>query len=221
MSKQKNTAFTLVELLVVISIIGILSSIGSGAFGQIRNNAKKARAQQELNQIARAIDTAKQESGKLLFDMSGNVNPSGYTASRYSADFSRSTNCLSEIGNTRDDWIACQAEWINILNSIANHTNGAFDNLSMFGTDPWGRPYLIDENEGVNNTLCFADIVMSTGPNGEHDGVDDIYGTIPFLSEGKTFSFYLINTSGSGQGVTWLFDCICGAVNSTCQQVTP
>jgi len=60
---KKKLGFTLVELLVVMAILGILSSI---AFGQYRNSQKKARdaqRQSDLSNIARALEMYYNDNG--------------------------------------------------------------------------------------------------------------------------------------------------------------
>lgn len=49
--------FTLVELLVVISIIAILSIIGLTVFTGVQKNARDARRQSDVDAIAKALET--------------------------------------------------------------------------------------------------------------------------------------------------------------------
>ncbi|MDI6821184.1 MAG: type II secretion system protein [Patescibacteria group bacterium] len=54
--KQKQ-AFTLIEMLVVIAIIGVLSSVLLTALGPARDKAKDARIIQEINQVRVILET--------------------------------------------------------------------------------------------------------------------------------------------------------------------
>lgn len=64
---KNNKGFTLIEMLVVIAIIGLLSSVVLVALGPSRNKAKDARIISDLNQARAAAET--------LFDPSTGVYP--------------------------------------------------------------------------------------------------------------------------------------------------
>lgn len=53
----KRSAFTLIEMLVVVAVIGILSSVLLTALGPARNKAKDARIIQEINQVRAYAET--------------------------------------------------------------------------------------------------------------------------------------------------------------------
>ena len=61
--KQKNQAgFTLVELLIVISIIGVLSALLMANFIGVRQRAKDAQRKSDLRQIQSALELYKSDS---------------------------------------------------------------------------------------------------------------------------------------------------------------
>ena len=43
-----------------------------------------------------------------------------------------------------------------------------------FIKDPWGSPYLLDENEAENSTYCRRDWILSAGPDQIFGNTDDI-----------------------------------------------
>lgn len=53
---MKNKGFTLIELLVAMAIIGILATIGLGAFFTSQIKARDARRKQDLGQIQKALE---------------------------------------------------------------------------------------------------------------------------------------------------------------------
>ncbi len=70
---MKRRAFTLVELLVVISIIGLLSSIAVVNLGAARNKAKRAKAQAEVRMLFDAINRYNIDNGSWPGLGSGNL----------------------------------------------------------------------------------------------------------------------------------------------------
>src|SRR5437762_8595074 len=64
MTKEDNDAFTLIELLIVISIIIILMGLLFPAFRGAQDQAKKVQAKNDLTQIVTAVSAYYTEYGK-------------------------------------------------------------------------------------------------------------------------------------------------------------
>lgn len=79
---MKRAAFTLVELLVVISIIGILSTVAVVATDSARRQALDARRKADLVQLAKAIEMYNYDNGDLPMNTVGFCfaisNPNGW-----------------------------------------------------------------------------------------------------------------------------------------------
>ncbi len=147
----KNRGFTLIELLVVISIISFLSSIVLASLNTARNKAQTAKAKEDMQQIMNAISVAEQDSGKTLM---------GITGSNCSDCNCRDVN-LRNIDSTN----SCYQAWFNAITKIEAATNGIYKGISNITRDPWGSPYLLDENEGEYGG-CGQDNFRSVGPTG-------------------------------------------------------
>jgi prepilin-type N-terminal cleavage/methylation domain-containing protein len=67
-SKQKNEAFTLIELLIVVAIIGILAAIAVPNFLNAQTRAKVSRSVADLKAISTAIEMNQLDRNVLLVD---------------------------------------------------------------------------------------------------------------------------------------------------------
>lgn len=59
LKKEKSKGFTLVELLVVISIIALLASIALGIYANVQKNSRDAKRQSDLRVIQSALEQYK------------------------------------------------------------------------------------------------------------------------------------------------------------------
>jgi prepilin-type N-terminal cleavage/methylation domain-containing protein len=70
-SREKRHAFTLVEMLTVIIIIGILAGLMLLAFGAARTKSRTTTIKMEVSQLAIALENYKQQYGEYPPDFSG------------------------------------------------------------------------------------------------------------------------------------------------------
>ena len=136
-SRQKQTGFTIVELLIVIVVIAILAAITIVAFNGIQQRAKNQQASSDLATLAKAIHLARINDGKVLKDITGNA----------------CTGC------------GTQANYELTLDRIGTAAN--MNLAPLKAGNPWGNRYVIDENELENtaeNNGCNRDsIAAGTG----------------------------------------------------------
>jgi prepilin-type N-terminal cleavage/methylation domain-containing protein len=167
-----SSAFTLIEILVVISIIAILASLGFPAMRGALESGRKAQARNDVQQIAAAIRAFQLEYGRL---------PSSDTGSDvFSDDNSGIMKAL--LGKDAD----LNPRNIAFLSPKATTTGkGGLDTASSMFYDPWGKPYFIKLNTDYDNVVEYygdnyvAVVVGSMGPNKDRDdlkekGADDI-----------------------------------------------
>jgi prepilin-type N-terminal cleavage/methylation domain-containing protein len=173
---RKNVArpiqagFTLVELLVVISIVGLLAGLMSVAIPKAMEGGKKAKAKGELNAIVAAVKAYKQEYGR----WPGSVTATSDTTFQ-DADSKSLLSALSGASNT----------------SVENPKSVRFlEGASTDGTmkDPWGMQYFVildaDESNSMTyqgKTISISVLAVSFGKDKKQDATpgsgDDVFST--------------------------------------------
>lgn len=160
----KKTGFTLVEILVVISIIGFMMSTITATVSKARNKGNYAKARAEIDLFLKAASIAQGEAAKRISE----ITSSDCSACACNGDLRNISSANS-----------CYINWSNALTAIQNSTNGLVTNLKMT-RDPWGSPYLLDENEreaGPND--CRNDTIATAGADGIYGNGDDMGFLIP------------------------------------------
>ena len=121
-SNKGIKGFTLIELLVVIAIVGVLSAVVISSLNSAREKAKIIAAKSEISQLIKAIEVARNETGKTL----------------YAITLDNCTKCHGATAYTTS------------IQRIITAGGGVYQGIEDIVNDPWGNPYFLDENEGEN-----------------------------------------------------------------------
>ncbi len=161
-SDRARNAFTLIEMLVVIAIIGILAAILTPALRSAFEKAKKSRAQTEVNAIKTSIQGFLNDYSKLPI-----------TGSHGGADQDyRDSKPIIRILTANDTTI--NSRRIVYLETTTAATDGTFN-------DPWGVQYAIklDNNyDGRIDNYATIAIVYSGGPDKDFAKTNDNISTV-------------------------------------------
>lgn len=126
-----SKGFTLVELLVVISIVAILATVGVASFGVAQQSARDGRAKADVTNISRSIETSRASN-----TTTGAVTYT-YSAANFTSDFKtapagKNAYCIktgaSAVASPTTAWTtACPgsdptADWSAVSSGISNVT---------------------------------------------------------------------------------------------------
>lgn len=134
--------FTLLEVLVVTTIIGVLASLGMVYYRSAQDEAKITKAQSDIDAIHNAI-------GQLMIDTAqwpGHQTPEVVSAG--------SGNELWDLSTGEAGIIATDGNYLN--------WNGPY--MPRLPEDPWGNAYFFDTDYEVGGNS--VPVVGSFGPNG-------------------------------------------------------
>src|SRR5437868_909281 len=175
-------AFTLMELLVVITLIAILAGIGVPAFTAVMESARKTQAKNEEQQIVAAVNAFYTDYGKYPLvtadtTINGTSAPSNGDLFFTLRGVSGGVNLNSAV-NTR----AIVFIQPPVSKDQTNPRSG-IKTLNSIWYDPWGSPYNVMIDGNYDNTLAnpYTDqpggqflyngvIVWSFGKNGALGG---------------------------------------------------
>lgn len=173
MCSDNKHGFTLIELLVVISIIGLLASVTMASLTQARLSAQYTKARADIRALANLADFAKGTQNRTLLEITGSFCSECACRNNFQLPVTVSLH-------DRDPNSTCYTHyfaWVALLNQ---NTNGLYT-IPNPPLDPWGAPYLLNENEGEvqNGVSCFTDNITSAGPNGLYYDTDDVTYNLP------------------------------------------
>lgn len=166
MTKAQKSAFTLIELLMVIAIIGILAGILIPTVGAVRKQANIAASKSQLSNYVTAIQMFKGEYGYLPF-----ITSKADRTVDLSSESSLFIRTLS--GRNSDGSILSASE----ASTVGNRRRIAFHSFSE-------SEFLLDDDDTIDQTQLadrFNNTVIKIRIDGDGDGfVDpDVSGTSP------------------------------------------
>lgn len=173
-ASDRRRAFTLIELLTVIAIIGVLAGITFGVVGAVQNRAAISQARSELATLSQALESYKKQYGdypQLGASAVSNSAVISATASATSVEGLLFNALLGKVGPTK---AAIQGkQFLDAskfsLQGTAIPTAGNTTAVDNGFVDPWGRLYVYyykAAGVGATNWKQPSFVLLSAGPDG-------------------------------------------------------
>lgn len=174
--RSRAKAFTLIELLIVISIIAILAGLAFPAVNGAINSARKAQARNDVQQIVAAVKAFQSEYGRMPTTESPGTDPNNEWSDTYNQSDNDSIMRILMAAESGSSGLNSK----NIVFLSAKTTKnkkGGVDLTDYVFYDPWGTPYAVKldnsysgkieyYNGGTVNIFNSA-MAVSAGPDKE------------------------------------------------------
>jgi prepilin-type N-terminal cleavage/methylation domain-containing protein len=156
--QDKDKGFTLIEMLVVMSVISLLSSSMFATIHRASEKTQSVKIAEDAHVIYTQFDLIRTEKNKTIPGITIPLTGATCDACNFNPT-QPMKNQSGAIGANNQDWRGL------------GFPNGA-------PLDPWGSPYTMDQNESEGGTYppCRHDVVYSAGPNGILENFGGTFG---------------------------------------------
>jgi prepilin-type N-terminal cleavage/methylation domain-containing protein len=195
MNRASRSAFTLIEMLVVISIIIILMGLLFPAFKGVMDQAKRTQTKNDLTQIVTAVNAFYTEYGKYPV-----LSTIGANGTYDDTNNDQLMNVLRAIANPQQEQGLMNPRQIAFISPpVAKDTTHPKSGIGGDGKyyDPWGTPYRIRLD--VN----YANLVPTTPPYQNAPSWGSVNAGVIAWSYGKDGQ---LGVAGNGDATAKNFD---------------
>ena len=185
--KNSKSAFTLIEMLVVVAIVLVLTGITFGISKGVLNQQARAQAKAELAMIAQALEAFKLKYGDYPVvsednPVTENANSKALTSALTGYSYMepgevQGTRVMTNVndGEVRESFL--DVEKLNFSEPFRDPSNSsrvpdsAGDLNRIYLVDPWRQPYVYVYNKGssTNDWDAAGYVLFSKGPDRKAD----------------------------------------------------
>lgn len=138
--QTKNNGFTLIEIMIVVSIIGLLAGLGTFAYQKAITKSRIKTVEAEISMISAAVQQLTWDTGRW---------PNG-------------TSLKDSLNGTSERWNLSEAR-VGLFKNDGTFKNWKGPYYEGSISDPWGNNYFFDPDYRRDGTHA---VIGSFGPNG-------------------------------------------------------
>lgn len=209
----RKRAFTLIELLIVIAIIGILSAIILVSYNNVREQSKISKAKADVSSIASANQMLFADTKSYMFGFNSQCNLKldyypNWTAVGSMVDgnpeFPVSYLTEEKYSWTNNNGPKYEPSEINTMGLLSDYSSSPAVYPNWAGpyidqlpeTDPWQRPYYVDADYFCNKNISGANDLACKG----HDSTLPV---VAIISTGPDVGSTGPDVGSTGSTNTW------------------
>ena len=176
--QKQTSAFTLVELLIVVVIIAILATITVATYNGIQNRARASAASSALSQARKKLELYKVDNG--TYPATGSLSSAGITDAndttyQYTATNNNTNFCLTATNSTISYYLNDTTTQTPTAGGCPGHGVGGVGAITNLVTNPEGVAFDSSTMFAMNATRWFG-----TGGSGNY--ANNLSGTTPIGS---------------------------------------
>ncbi|HYP16747.1 MAG TPA: type II secretion system protein GspG [Opitutus sp.] len=176
-----HAAFTLIELLCVLVVLGVLSALVVGAGQRAHHVASVAEAKTELAALAAGLEAYKRQHGE--YPQTGSAANDPLAAAAAANDgpgilFNALSGLRAPLGGGLDERTPAYVELarLTLQNPYALPSAAEAGPFANAFVDPWGRRYLYSSHGSASGRTRF--VLYSVGRDGVHRSPDASTGAV-------------------------------------------
>ncbi|MDQ3089851.1 MAG: type II secretion system GspH family protein [bacterium] len=160
--KSNGTGFTLIELMVVIAIIGLLSSVVLASLARARLKGRDSKIIQEVNQLRTLLELEHSESASYANLQPQTWFPSSACNSVFSGTYTLKTReiCASIVANSSDDFAGPNNRLFMGINSTAGTTATKYSVMAYL---PGAAVFYCVGSSGKNSKTTTSAVYTASG----------------------------------------------------------
>ena len=156
---RRRDAFTLIELLTVISVIAILAAITFGISAGVYQRQARTKAQAELSALASALESYRAQYGSYP-----EADGTGWDGANAHVLYRALTGQIEPDGTENTPKKKAFVD-ISKFDLDKDESTGTFSDDNAF-VDPWGKPYVYQFDPDSSNWNRFGFLLFSRGADG-------------------------------------------------------